>query len=87
MRVLSSCSRRRPELCLHAGSHPQVKCIMKQLLKGLAYVHGNGVLHRDLKASNILIDRNGIVKVRAWWLQCIIGQLIVCKTLLGRTRT
>ncbi|KAG1674414.1 hypothetical protein FOA52_012941 [Chlamydomonas sp. UWO 241] len=41
----------------------QVKCIMKQLLKGLAYVHGNGVLHRDLKASNILIDRNGILKL------------------------
>ncbi|KAJ9525873.1 hypothetical protein QJQ45_009251 [Haematococcus lacustris] len=41
----------------------QVKCIMKQLLKGLAYVHGNGVLHRDLKASNILIDKHGSVKL------------------------
>ena len=41
----------------------QVKCIMKQLLMGLAYVHGNGVLHRDLKAANILVDRNGIVKL------------------------
>eukprot|EP00967_Tisochrysis_lutea_P037955 scaffold45538_cov19-Tisochrysis_lutea.AAC.1 len=30
-------------------SESQIKCIMKQLLKGLAYVHGNGVLHRDLK--------------------------------------
>jgi serine/threonine protein kinase len=29
----------------------QVKCIMKQLLRGLAYVHGNGVLHRDLKVQ------------------------------------
>lgn len=38
---------------------PQVKCIMKQLLKGLAYVHGQGVLHRDLKASNILINSDG----------------------------
>eukprot|EP00798_Chlamydomonas_sp_ICE-L_P024420 gene24421-10019_t len=41
----------------------QVKCIMKQLLKGLAYVHSNGVLHRDLKASNILIDCKGMVKL------------------------
>uniref|UniRef100_A0A7S0X0Z2 Protein kinase domain-containing protein n=1 Tax=Chlamydomonas leiostraca TaxID=1034604 RepID=A0A7S0X0Z2_9CHLO len=44
-------------------SEPQVKCIMKQLLKGLAYVHGQGVLHRDLKASNILINNQGIVKL------------------------
>ncbi|KAG1669300.1 hypothetical protein FOA52_014861 [Chlamydomonas sp. UWO 241] len=44
-------------------SESQVKCIMKQLLTGLAYVHGCGVLHRDIKAANILIDRNGIVKI------------------------
>ena len=36
---------------------------MKQLLKGLAYCHSNGVLHRDLKASNILIDCHGVVKL------------------------
>jgi cyclin-dependent kinase 12/13 len=35
----------------------QVKCIMLQLLKGLAYCHKNGILHRDLKASNLLIDK------------------------------
>ncbi|MEW5302178.1 MAG: hypothetical protein WDW36_004983 [Sanguina aurantia] len=44
-------------------SEPQVKCILKQLLKGLAYCHLNGVLHRDLKAANILIDSTGTVKL------------------------
>ncbi|PNH04838.1 Cyclin-dependent kinase C-1, partial [Tetrabaena socialis] len=44
-------------------TEPQVKCILKQLLKGLAYCHNNGVLHRDLKASNILIDSKGTVKL------------------------
>ncbi|GIL76650.1 hypothetical protein Vretimale_8840 [Volvox reticuliferus] len=44
-------------------TEPQVKCILKQLLKGLAYCHNNGVLHRDLKASNILIDTKGTVKL------------------------
>lgn len=36
---------------------------MKQVLRGLSYCHQNGVLHRDLKASNILIDAKGTVKL------------------------
>jgi cyclin-dependent kinase 12/13 len=32
---------------------------MMQLLRGLSYCHLNGVLHRDLKAANILITRGG----------------------------
>ena len=40
---------------------PQVKCIMRQLLMALNYCHKNGVLHRDLKAANILITRDGWV--------------------------
>jgi cyclin-dependent kinase 12/13 len=34
----------------------QVKCILLQLLKGLLYLASQGVLHRDLKAANILIN-------------------------------
>jgi serine/threonine protein kinase len=37
---------------------------MMQLLKGLGYCHLNGVLHRDLKAANILITRDGWVTGR-----------------------
>ena len=42
---------------------PQVKCIMLQILQGLAYCHDRGVLHRDLKASNVLVDNTGCVKL------------------------
>eukprot|EP00798_Chlamydomonas_sp_ICE-L_P001012 gene1012-3846_t len=33
----------------------EVKCLMYQLLEGMAYLHTHWVLHRDLKTSNILI--------------------------------
>ncbi|KAL8140872.1 hypothetical protein V2J09_006893 [Rumex salicifolius] len=44
-------------------SEPQVKCYMKQLFSGLEHCHRNGVLHRDIKGSNLLIDDNGILKI------------------------
>ncbi|CAL9242043.1 unnamed protein product [Arabidopsis halleri] len=44
-------------------SEPQVKCYMQQLLSGLHHCHSRGVLHRDIKGSNLLIDSNGILKI------------------------
>ncbi|KVH95869.1 Protein kinase, ATP binding site-containing protein [Cynara cardunculus var. scolymus] len=40
-----------------------VKCYMKQLLSGLDHCHTQGVLHRDIKGSNLLIDNHGILKI------------------------
>ncbi|WCJ44301.1 ACT-like protein tyrosine kinase family protein [Euphorbia peplus] len=31
--------------------------------KGMNYLHENNIIHRDLKAANLLIDENGVVKV------------------------
>jgi serine/threonine protein kinase len=41
----------------------QVKCIFKQLLEALEYMHENKYIHRDIKSSNILIDHNFRVKL------------------------
>jgi cyclin-dependent kinase 12/13 len=42
---------------------PEVKCIGQQILRGLEYLHSHGIVHRDLKLSNLLIDNHGIVKI------------------------
>ncbi|XP_058730988.1 probable serine/threonine-protein kinase At1g54610 [Vicia villosa] len=41
----------------------QIKCYMQQLLLGLQYCHERGVMHRDIKASNLLIDKEGVLKI------------------------
>ncbi|CAI0428599.1 unnamed protein product [Linum tenue] len=40
-----------------------VKCYMNQLLLGLQHCHERGILHRDIKGSNLLIDRDGTLKI------------------------
>lgn len=42
---------------------PQVKCYMHQLLSGLEHCHNNGVLHRDIKGSNLLVNNEGTLKI------------------------
>ncbi|KAG8099156.1 hypothetical protein GUJ93_ZPchr0013g35458 [Zizania palustris] len=50
---------------------PQVKCYVHQLLSGLEHCHDRGVLHRDIKGSNLLLDDNGVLKIGDFGLASI----------------
>ncbi|XP_015775023.1 PREDICTED: cyclin-dependent kinase 11B-like [Acropora digitifera] len=41
----------------------EIKTLMIQLLRAVAHLHDNWILHRDIKASNLLLSNKGILKV------------------------
>lgn len=47
----------------HPYSQSEMKSLVLQILRGVAYMHSRWVLHRDLKTSNLLLNHRGIVKV------------------------
>ncbi|KAF1462401.1 Cyclin-dependent-like kinase 5, partial [Pygoscelis antarcticus] len=51
---------------------------MYQLLKGLAFCHSRNVLHRDLKPQNLLINRNGELKLADFGLARAFGIPVRC---------
>eukprot|EP00977_Amphora_coffeiformis_P001508 scaffold294_cov221-Amphora_coffeaeformis.AAC.64 len=42
---------------------PVIQSYAEQTLQGLAYLHSNNILHRDIKGSNLLVSDEGIVKL------------------------
>ncbi|RAQ48276.1 cell division control protein 2 [Aspergillus flavus] len=50
-----------------------VKKFMAQLIEGIRYCHSHRILHRDLKPQNLLIDRDGNLKLADFGLARAFG--------------
>ena len=50
-----------------------VKKFMSQLVEGIRYCHSHRVLHRDLKPQNLLIDKDGNLKLADFGLARAFG--------------
>lgn len=44
-------------------SEKAVKNIMLALCDGLSALHASGIIHRDINPANVMIDKNGVVKI------------------------
>lgn len=56
-----------------------------QAAVGLAQAHAQGLAHRDVKAENLFVDRNGVVKVLGFGLTAHEGDAAADVAALGRT--
>jgi len=59
-----------------------VATIMKGVVRGVDYIHGLNIIHRDIKGANILLGTNGDIKLADFGLSTQEGRdLSICGTL------
>jgi len=52
---------------------PLIRNFIRQILIGLCYLHGEDIIHRDIKGANILIDIKGTVKISDFGISKKVG--------------
>ncbi|KAL3680389.1 hypothetical protein R1sor_023345 [Riccia sorocarpa] len=51
------------DTCTMPENKDEIWRIFRQLVEGLAHIHGQGIIHRDLNPNNIFFDARGDIKI------------------------
>ena len=79
--TLKQYMERRGQLSWRESLH-----FITQIMRGLSHAHSRGIIHRDIKPQNIMVLRDGSVKVADFGIACLAdraGQTIAGKEALG----
>ncbi|KAJ1024835.1 hypothetical protein NDA16_002875 [Ustilago loliicola] len=66
-----------------AFEEPLVRNFVRQILKGLSFLHNRGIMHRDIKGANILVDNKGGIKISDFGISKKVESELVLATNKG----
>eukprot|EP00039_Didymoeca_costata_P010805 m.146369 g.146369 ORF g.146369 m.146369 type:complete len:848 (+) comp14969_c0_seq4:353-2896(+) len=70
-------------ICRHRLSEREGRVFTRQIVSALDYCHSKGIVHRDLKLENLLLDSNGDIKIADFGFSNIKQDGGLCSTFVG----
>lgn len=70
-------------VCRCTLSEKQIAAVMKMTLQGLSFLHSRKIIHRDVKAANILVNEEGQCKLADFGVSTVASTLSRKLTLIG----